>query len=63
MTERYNVGLDVLHLRRMAGLTQKQLAKLVGCSRWYLSTIERGHARGSDELMARIFAALKTRNA
>ena len=61
MATKYNKGLDVMYLRRLAGLTQKQLAKLVGCSRFYLCTIERGHARGSEELMTRIMNLLKDR--
>lgn len=47
-----------MHSRLAAGLRQEDLAALVGCSQPYLSLLERGKRRPSDDLLSRIAAAV-----
>lgn len=48
----------IANLRREQGLTQGELAKMVGVCKEYLSSIERGVCKPSDELLFRIAEAL-----
>ncbi|HWS42099.1 MAG TPA: helix-turn-helix transcriptional regulator [Pseudoflavonifractor sp.] len=48
---------DVAVLRKAKGLTQKQLAEMVGCDQAIISRAESG--KGSEEWLKKILAALK----
>lgn len=59
---RYNRGMsgaEIRRLRKARGLTQKELADLVGCSQPFVSSIERGDTRAPSWL-ARLERALTT---
>lgn len=54
------LGEKLRHLRRMSGLTLKQLGDLTGCSESMLSKAERGHVVPSLDLLSRVAQQLGT---
>ena len=53
------LGRAVRDARRLAGLTQQQLARLAGVAQPTVSNMERGASRVSLDTLLRILAALK----
>lgn len=51
--------LDLQRLRKDFGLTQKQLAQMVGTPQSYISYIERGRADASESFMSKLLSVLK----
>lgn len=52
--------INFKHLRKMhCGMTQSELAKMVGVSRGYICYIERGKMRPSEELAQKIAEILE----
>ncbi len=49
---------DLKRRRLEMGLTQVELARLCGCSSWYISDIERGRVNASEKLSRKIKAVL-----
>lgn len=58
-TEAEWLGSEIREVRKARGMTLNALSDCVSCSTAYLSRIERGSARVSDELLAEISAALQ----
>ena len=50
--------LGIQYFRKQQGLSQGQLADLVGTRQATISNIERGHQRPGDDLLGRIAQAL-----
>lgn len=57
---RHNKSKDnpIANVRREQGITQSVLSKMVGCSKEYLSAIERGDRKPSEAMLLRIAEAL-----
>lgn len=51
---------NLKELRQARGLSQHELAEMVGCSQGMISKIEQGRANPTLELILQISAALKT---
>lgn len=58
VTDAQRLGSEIREVRKARGVTLNDLSDKVSCSTAYLSRIERGSARVSDELLAEISAAL-----
>ena len=54
------IGGRIAGLRRALGITQKQLAEIVGVTRTVITDYERGRVRIYDEMIARLARALGT---
>ena len=52
------IGLAILNRRRELGMSQVELARLVGMDHTYLSKIERNRLTVSDKLLTKIYDAL-----
>lgn len=57
-----DVAVRVRQMRLRAGLTQRQLAALAGCSLSYLSNVEAGCVPRRGDVLPRIIAALEARD-
>ncbi len=57
-TDLHRLGSEIREVRKARGFTLYALSNLVSCSVAYLSRIERGTAKVSDELLTEISAAL-----
>ncbi len=55
------IGLRIVALRKMQGLTQEDLAGLAEIDRSFLSEIENGHKNLSVETLHKIAVALKVK--
>ena len=53
------IGLRIKYFRKKAGVTQKELAKMVGITNVYLSRIETGHSNPHIKLVEDIALHLK----
>jgi transcriptional regulator with XRE-family HTH domain len=53
------IGERIAHYRKLRGLTQIQLAQLIGIERILVSDYERGRIRLYDEMLGRFSVALK----
>ncbi|MEM9470608.1 MAG: XRE family transcriptional regulator [Pseudomonadota bacterium] len=57
-TDARRLGSEIREVRKARGLTLNELSETVSCSTAYLSRIERGTARVSDDLLGQISTAL-----
>lgn len=53
-----DIGGSIRHFRTEKGLTQRQLAEIVGCTHSMITQMERGTKAGSPQLLGDIAKAL-----
>lgn len=54
------IGAVVRALRKQRGMTQREVAEAAECEAYYVSMIERGHARLTIDLLMRLATSLGT---